>query len=221
MSFPGVPPLKKLPSVGKSSVVVALLGMAQGLLWKWLQSKKEWGVYVAGTTNEAFAVDSVIELTATREASVSDYRIETGSFATYNKVSRPMEIPIRLSKGGSTDERGDFLVWLKQSAMPPSQQNPTLFDILTPEGKFFGVTLSRYSVRRTATAGVTVIYADCVFVEVRQIKFAYYKAGEKRADTTAAAAPAAKPPSPLAKVQSMIPGMATLQKIKSAVSWLF
>ena len=61
-------------------------------------------------------IDSVVSVAQKKGSELSNYRIETGSFATYNKVEKPRQIQLRITKGGPEDERGMFLRWLDKRA---------------------------------------------------------------------------------------------------------
>ena len=113
-------------------------------------------------------IDSVIALSHRKGADVSQYRLETGSFANYNKVEKPRIIPIRLVKGGTESERGQFLTWLETNS-----KLTTLFDIAVPEVTYPDLTLVDYSITRESKSGVTLVIADCMFQEVMQITFEY------------------------------------------------
>ncbi|MGL5220143.1 MAG: hypothetical protein ACRC8G_11880, partial [Plesiomonas shigelloides] len=108
-------------------------------------------------------VTSVIGVNLRREAALSDYRLESGSFATFNKVQRPMDIPIRITKEGNELERWDLLIWLEAEV-----GNASVFDIVTPEYRYPSMTLTGYGIQREASSGAGLIVADCIFQEVRE-----------------------------------------------------
>lgn len=61
-------------------------------------------------------IDSVVSVSQRKGSELSNYRIETGSFATFNKVEKPRQVQLRITKGGPEDERGMFLRWLDKRA---------------------------------------------------------------------------------------------------------
>jgi len=205
MSFPGVP---RLLSGNAPAPVIAILGSIESALWDLLAGTPPWGVYVAGTTTVAFEVDSVVELTVRTSAQTSDYRIQSGSFASFNKVVKPREVPIRLTKGGNEIERADFLAWLKLQL-----ETTTQLDLVMPEGVIVNHTLVEYSIRRESRSGVTLIIADCLFQEVREVVAQYYNS----ADTSNAASPNNVPTTPTARVQGATPGASLLGAISRKV----
>jgi len=183
------------------NTAVSLLGVAASSLWNYLTKHTSWGVYKAGTQSFSdslvVTVDSIVETSATSPSQVSDYKVESGSFASYNKVQKPMEVMLRMSRGGSDSDRKEFLNWLKNE-----KGSTSLFDVLWPEGALRNVTLSTYSISRTAKQGVTIIYADCTFAEVREITFKYYNSSTGKVDTSNASAASAKPTTAATRVQS-------------------
>lgn len=212
----GIPNL--LSGVSVKSVTTGILGAAQGALWGLLAGDSGWHIYNAGTTTEAIALDSISEFNLRSETQLADYKIETGGFVTYDKVQKPNEIPLRLIKGGTAAERGNFLTWLEAN-----RDETTLFDITTPETGYTNVTLVGYSMSRNSSSGATMIVADCLFQEVRLIPQTYVNSATGATTTTQtttnASAPSAKPPSVLQRVAAQIPGGGTLLKIASKLGW--
>lgn len=161
-----------------------LLSAAEGALFDLISASPTWGVFTPGSTAQAVEVDSVVGSDITRDNPVSDYRIESGSFTTYNKVQRPGVARLTLSKGGTIDERNSFLGWLEGAV-----NSTSTYDIYWPEGAYQNYTLSAYRVSRAAHHGVTVIYAECVFIKVREISALYYNSSQPSTDTSNAASP--------------------------------
>lgn len=142
---------------------VTLLAMGLSKLWDMLFPGATWGVYKVGTNDVAIEVSSVVDLDLSADSRVSDYIIETGSFASYNKVANPDIISIRMTKDGSDTDRLQLLYWLNQH-----KKEESLFDILTPEWRHPSMTLIAYRVRRSARSGAAMIVADCLFQEIRE-----------------------------------------------------
>jgi hypothetical protein len=161
----GIPNLlRKAPK----AIALTLLGNAVNFVVDFLFPAPTWGVYLAGSTTPAVAVSSVTELDIGGESKVSNYPLENGTFATYNKVIMPNMFSIRLTRDGSEDERGVFLNWLQVNA-----GTLDLFDILCPENAYSDATLVSYRVSRSSQSGAAMIIADCIFQEVRQIPALY------------------------------------------------
>lgn len=213
----GIPNL--LSGFSVKSVVTGILGAVEAALWELLAGDSGWAIYDAGTTLPSVDVDSISELNLRSETQLADYKIENGGFVTYDKVQRPNEIPLRLIKGGSPDDRRDFLFWLNEN-----RGAATLFDIVMPEATYTNMTLVGYSMSRTASSGASLIIADCMFQEVRLIPQVYVNSATGKTTSTqstaSASAPSAKPPSVLTRVAAQIPGGSTALKIASKIGWL-
>lgn len=145
------------------AVITGIIGKSLDSLIDYLFPTPNWGVFVSGTTSKAFDVSSVVEQDIMTDSAISDYIIETGSFATYNKVQMPNVFSIRLTKDGSEFERGEFLDWLESS-----KNGLDVFDVLCPEKTYSSATLKAYRVSRSAQSGAARIIADCIFKEVRE-----------------------------------------------------
>lgn len=101
-------------------------------------------------------IDSVVALNQRKGSELSNYRIEDGSFATYNKVEKPRQVQIRLAKGGTEDERGMFLRWLDKRAKgysdeltryPRNIQTQTISEKLKVGGIEKPITLNKISTK--------------------------------------------------------------------------
>lgn len=195
-----------------SAIGISLLGAAESALWDLISYHPRWGVFSPGTNVKALEVDSVVDLATRREAQASDYRIETGSFASYNKVVRPAETPVRLSMGGAEAARAKFLQWLEDNT-----QQPTLFDVAMPERTLSNATLVSYAVRRDSRSGVTLLIADCYFVEIRQVTAQY--TNSKAADTSGAAKPGDAPAAPTVRAQAATPSTAATNQAQGGLGW--
>lgn len=200
-----------------ANAVPTLLSAAEGAIFDLLSVSETWGVFLPGTITPAVTVDSFVEGSVSRESPVSEYRIETGSFATYNKVQKSRDTPITLSKSGTDAERLEFMKWLEQNC-----NSTTLFDVRWPEGAFSNVTLMSYRITRKATHGAMILYAECLFKEVREVPALYYNSGQPSTDTTNAASAADVPLTPTQRVQGLVTSAQTtiqagLGAIQSAI----
>lgn len=190
----GIPKLlNQLPR----AVGITLLGNSANALIDFLFPTPNWGVYKKGTTTKAFDVSSVVELDISGESNVSDYPIEGGTFTTYNKVLLPNAFGIRMTRDGNQEQRTAFLNWLNTTL-----GSFELFDILCPEYTYKNVTLKSYRISRTSESGASMVSADCLFQEVRQIPASY--------TTTRIPAPANQPASPAARTHP-VPDQTVLQ----------
>jgi hypothetical protein len=160
-SIPGVPNLLRN---APKAIGITLLGNAASALWNYLFPGPTWGVFNIGTSDISIRVSSVVEVDISSESHASDYPIQTGSFTTYNKVKTPDIVSIRMTKDGDDASRAFFLDWLNQNISETS-----LYDILTPEWRYPGMTLVGYRMSRSSRSGAAMIVADCLFQQVRQL----------------------------------------------------
>ncbi len=210
MGLMGLPSLPKLSGKG---ILNSALGSAQSSLWQMLAGNVTWGIYEAGSSTElALDVTTVLEVTVNEESEISDYRIQTGSFVSFNKVPLPREIPFSFVKTGSDDELQDCIEWLKMAVSNAGMDY--VYDILVPEKSFTDMALVRYSIERKRENGSDALYVDCWFKEVREAPIDYLDINGE-ANTINAISADAKPTSLLKQVQSKV------SDIKSGISNVF
>ena len=129
-----------------------------------------WAVYYTGTSNAAIIPDSVKLFANRGQARVSNYPVEQGAFASFNKVEIPYDIRIILVCQGSNMRRSDFLAQLEVM-----KKDIRLYDISTPDRLYPSASLVSYDILRDArNGGVSMITADCLFAEIRQTASASY-----------------------------------------------
>ena len=203
----GIPQLLTPPV---STIFNSGVTLVQGLVWDFLSTDVKWGIYYANTTQQVILgnastfsvnninavlngqllsnkvyIDSVVALNQKKGSDLSNYRLETGGFATYNKVEKPRQIHIKLTKGGSEEDRGYFLRWLETHSkfIPASVMvaGNNLFDIYVPEAHYQNMTLIDYTIMRESRSGASLIIADCVFQEVMQVTMQYSVSGTSNA----------------------------------------
>ena len=120
-----------------------------------------WGVYSGGAP--VVVADTVVDLGYTKSYTVSDYPIEDGGFASYNKVEQPFEARVRLASGGSTSVRQALI-----DSVEGVIGDLNLYDVVTPDQVYVNANLVREEYRRTATdGGASLVAMDIVVQEVR------------------------------------------------------
>jgi hypothetical protein len=155
----GIPSL--LGKIANVADTVSLLASDAQIILNMFSGPK-WGIFnLDGTI--ALQPDSIISLDAKREWSVPTYPQEQGAFQSYNKVIYPLDTNVRMTKGGTDDERYQFL--MKLSTLAKSLQT---FNVGMSEGQVIkGVTIVRFDFRRTSTSGVGLLTVDVALREVR------------------------------------------------------
>lgn len=184
-NVPGVPPVLREASSLVSAIAPLLTQDSIGAL---LAGSQQWGVYNADRTI-AIACDSFVGVDVRRTWSISDYPVEKSSFNSINKVQHPDELSVILAKGGTPQDRRDFLLQIKQVAA-----STDLYSILMPEGNFASVSIVRYEFRRAAANGVSLLLVNIGFESVRVTA-----TSTQSSTTVSAVAPA--PASPIGSAQ--------------------
>lgn len=204
--FPNVPPLPGVPQIARSvnfpTTVGPVIGQAAALasLWSAITRKSVWGIFrnqnaidqgglfIPGQTTlvPVVVADSVRDFGYSNEWNVSDFPIQDGGFASYNKVNNPFEIQLRLSKGGSQTERADFLQQIEDIA--PSLE---LYEIITPEKTYSNCNVIRVEVSRRGEKGAYFLSEVDVFF--REVRFVTPQYSDTAANTQDAQQPSALP----------------------------
>jgi hypothetical protein len=205
--LPGLPPLP--PGVNQPIVSLAVSEAISGLLWQASKVPPLWGVFDANG-NQVLFPDSVLEFTNRQEYEVSDFPVQQGSFASYNKVIRPFEVQLRFSVAGSVSDRAAFLTDLAALAA-----SIDLFSVVTPERVYQNVNLDRYEViRRGAKGAYFLTEVDAYFIQIIEVQPQY--------TTTAVQLPnaqseAAQPTSSVGTVQPQTPNSQETQDGNAAL----
>jgi hypothetical protein len=156
--------LPNLPSdiAGLFSAAVSLLtGDAVGLG----ANTPQWGIFLDG--EPVIVADSVIAFEYSQDFHISDYPIEQGAFASYNKVQRPGEVKFRFGTGGSLTDRQAFL-----QSINAVISDTNLYDIVTPEITYSNFNLTHQDYRRTGQSGAGLLTVDVWAEEVRPAQLA-------------------------------------------------
>ena len=140
----------------------------------------QWGIFIAGTTTPLYTpqdADSEVSTFAfefTRSQSIADFPLEgttpgQGSpFASFNKVWQPATPTVTCAVSGSFVDLSAFLYVLDGAC-----QSTNLYDVYTPDFQYLGYSIERYSYRRTANRGATMLMVDVSLKEILPISPAY------------------------------------------------
>lgn len=120
-----------------------------------------WGIFTRGGAL-ALQPDSVAVVEPSREFRISDYPVEQGGFASYNKVATPATERVTLTKGGDIPTRTAFL-----AAVEAMLESTDLFTVVTPEAAYTNRNLVRRDMRRSAEEGASLLKLELEMVEVR------------------------------------------------------
>lgn len=195
IAIPGIP---SLPTQVTLPQIIALGTQAiSSALWQAAQSPPSWGIFDDQGTQVIFP-DSVIDFTNRQEYDVSDFPVQEGSFASYNKVIKPFEVILRLKKAGTLDDRVDFLNDLDDLCA-----SLDLFTVSIPERDYLDVNFDRYEVvRRGAKGAFQLTEVDLYGVRIIEVQAQYTTTAVQ---TPNAQSQAALPTSNVGNVQSVNP----------------
>lgn len=232
--FPNIPKLPGVPAIPRSPNFPALgkasLGALQGALWRAFQIQTRWGIYdskgkaladprrfqglagellntLGGTTMSTSSVDY------SKETKASDFPVEKGSFATYNKVEQPSTPQVTLALSGSESDRKKFL-----DAIDKATKSTDLYNVVTPEVVYVGYTLTRYNYQRRNNRGATLLIVEISLQEVRQVSVQYAQSNKAGLNNTKAAS--ATPQADNGKVQAKTPDTSTLKSLANKLPGL-
>lgn len=179
INFPNVPNVPGVPNVARSGLSLdedaVLSAIYSGDILSIIDSvvTPRYGIQKKDGSN-AIRPDSFISFEYRADAKVSDYPVQPGTFASYNKVMEPFDIRISMSCSGSLAAAGmtreSFL-----SALDDMRASFELLDIVTPDKVYTDVNLVHFDHSRTNSKGVTLLVVDAFFREIRETAEAEYK----------------------------------------------
>jgi len=208
--LPGVPPVPRDALFAPVTEVVLGVEAIRSILWTTNSSTPAWGIY-NDTNNLAVAPDNILAFDNRNEWRIQDFPVQNGAFASYNKIIIPFEVSVRLTKGGSQNDRRVFLDSIARIA-----GDLNLYKILTPERTYLDCNITRYEVtRRGAEGAYYLAEVDIFFRQILQVNAQYSSVDT---NTVNAQQPAAQPFSNFGNQQptSLTPTVTT--QVSSAVA---
>jgi hypothetical protein len=188
--YPGVP---ALPRTALGNPIISIgIGSLASILINSLQAQSQWGIYDqngnllgidnAGSlsiesiisnqiTGGGDSVQSTVSVEYNKENKISTFPVEQGGFATYNKVQLPANPVVSLALSGDESDRTQFL-----AAIESACNSTDLYNVVTPEVTYVNYSLERYSYRRSASRGATLLIVEISLEEVRTISAAFTQA---------------------------------------------
>lgn len=187
-NVPGVPAIPRLATL--PTFVQAGQGLLQGLLWRLFQVQSQWGIFDSsgqplgdpakftgafGAILDAAGIGSTMSTGAieySKETRISDFPIEQGSFASYNKVETPASPVVTLCLTGSENDRRSFL-----DSIDEATKSTELYSVVTPEVTYIDYAIERYNYQRRASKGATLLIVEISLKEIRQVSSLFALAG--------------------------------------------
>lgn len=233
--FPNVPKLPGVPAIPRSPnfppLLKAGLGLVQGMLWRVFQVQTRWGIFdkngkplgdpskftgLVGNALEAAGLGSTMSTGSvdySKETRVSDFPIEGGAFASYNKVETAASPQVVLCLQGSEKNRRTFL-----EAIDAACKSTDLFSVVTPEVTYINYAVERYNYARHNSKGATLLIVEITLKEVRQVSALYTTSNKGQVDAPKEAG--ATPQADNGKVQAQTPPTSTLKSIANKLPGL-
>lgn len=211
-------------------ITKASLGGLESILWRVAQVRSQWGVYdstgtaigdpsmFVGIVNniiESMGIGSTYSTDSVefvKETAVSDFPVERGGFASYNKVEMPATPTVRLCLQARESQRSMFL-----SAIDNACKSTQLYSVVTPEVTYKDYSIERYDYSRHANRGVTLLIVTLSLKEVRQVSAVLTKTTKIKEPKNTGAAEK----SDTGKVQAKTPEASTLRKAVSKFGRIF
>jgi hypothetical protein len=166
-----------------------------GVIFGGSAAQRPW-MLVNAAGNPVLGPDSFMELKRRGGWAVGTYPVQRGSFADYDKVTKPKEYSVRMVKGGSLTDRQAF-----EQACDDVASALELFTLITPERSYVGINVTDIVVSRIEASGANFIDAEMFFREIREVD-AQYSSTTINASTANAQNPGAVPPQSLGLVQT-------------------
>lgn len=166
--LPGVPQLLRSASFPPSPPPALGIPIALGRLWQALFVTPQWGVYDADN-NRVVPADNIVSLNYRLEQVVSNFPVQAGSFSAFNSVDTPIEIALRFTKGGSEQQRANFL-----SDCEFITRSLSRYTILTPERSYSEMKAVRFELGRNGASGAYFFQeVDISFMQIREVSAQY------------------------------------------------
>ena len=183
---PGVPPLPRL--AGATQAASSAISILQGAIWRIFSVDNEWGIFdsagkplgdprkITGflgalAQSAGFLYGTTLSTGSvmyTKETKVSDFPVERGGFASYNKVESPGTPVVTLCFTGSESERTQFL-----AAIDFACKSTELYTVVTPEVQYPRHSVERYNYQRRSNGGATLLVVEISLKEIREVSAAY------------------------------------------------
>lgn len=229
-AYPGVPQIPR--SVTASPVIALGVAPVLSVLANALQYPSPWGIYDSSgnllgisdanpslsqiLTNQILggspsAIQSTISFDFLKEFRISDFPVEAGSFASYNKVQMPENPVVTISLSGNESDRQTFL-----NAIDAASNSLDFYFVNTPESVFGPYSIERYTYTRRASKGATLLTVEISLKEIRQVSASFSQSSPIVSPQT----PSATAQVDTGITQTSTPNQSTLYSIMQALPGL-
>ena len=174
------------------SIFLAAVGEAGSILGVDILNPlaSDWMIADAKTSAKIIVPDTVPRFEFRGDRRISDYPVEQGAFASYNKVATPYEIRMTMVCSGGLVQQVESAIQnalgLGSGYMQKSDFIDTLdymldttdlFTIVTPDKAYTNANLEHYDYKRETRNGATMLIIEAWFREIRVTASATYSDG--------------------------------------------
>lgn len=223
--FPDVPLLPGVPLLARAALTVivdvnAVIQIAAKfavqtpliVLQQAARAKPVWGVFDSNG-NKVINPDNVMAFDYRAEWSVSNFPVQNGQFASYNKVLHPFDTSVVLTKGGTENDRTAFILACEHVAA-----SLNLFTIMTPEKQYLNCNVTRMEMSRKETKGAFFVSVELFFTQIVQVDAQYSSDGAQGTSTANASVPSAVPSVNQGTIQALPPSPQTAAVVNSKLT---
>lgn len=208
--FPQVAQLPGVPQLIRANEAINTVKLAVGAIQKFLGSPSKqliWGVFDQDG-NAVIQPDSYQGFENQNRWRIAQFPIQDGDFQSYNKVIIPRSITLKLTQGGSLQQRSTLL-----AALQAIGGDTNLYNIIVPEGTYLNFNCEGYTIRRMGREGAYFFAdLDVHFINIKQAKSVY---SSTTSNTANAQNPAALP---TVNLGTTLPNLTVLPSVRDAVN---
>lgn len=164
----GVPALLRSGAQLLDTVTLGYLGASDALNSIIGSEPIKWGIFDNGG-NLIGDYDSVLAVGYQNDSRISDYPVEQGQFASYNKVDNPFDVNVKLICGGSENRRATFL-----AACEMVRKSLQGYSVITPTATYQNVNFTSISTENTTQEGANIAIVTLTGREIRNTPTASY-----------------------------------------------
>lgn len=125
-----------------------------------------WGIFDQ-SGNPALDVDTCVDIEYSNNSKVSDFPVEQGAFASYNKVRSPYEATVTVAVSGETR-------MIKALAAIEAMVNSTvLYHVVTPTNVYTNASVEKFSYKRSREDGAWMLSAKISLKQIREVQPKY------------------------------------------------
>lgn len=219
--LPGVPQLPRPGNFPAAPPLILQLGVSALNIFREFDNRVVWGIFkqrpaqpdvtidddgtqtvnvTPAATTPVVTPDNIIEMDYKNQWDIPEYPIQNGGFLNYNKVNNPFEITLRMTKGGSVEDRTAFL-----NQIEAIDGTLDFYEVRTPEKIYQNCNVISVEYSRRGAKGA--FYLEEVDIRLREVRIVEAQYSTTSAATLNARNPSASPPNNLGTTQGIPPAV--------------